>query len=413
MIFDWQDSETVVHRQTGYVCATVRDLLTMLKDPEITLSSDYYDWCADEKEEFLAKYVRIIQTKDELILQRIFRSFDGGPFATVSVIKPRRSRTYGEVTVSRQSLLTRLGNFSPNDEVSLTQYKDKTVIENLSTGKLTYSSGIAYKDLPLLPSVIEQCVDEMKVSAQDLLACFDCCEPCVADLMHKPDALAYLHLKGFGLKRVGYLSAIGMSLFSLMYFTSQVRGQFADDADVFVAIPKHCLDKLRVMLRGQDGMVEIGATPSGGYVAYEQYRLNFLRPETPLPDLNKLGKEVDKATSSIVVNLSDLKRALLKNEPIWVTGESNVNLRREGEHLTVSFVVNGEVQGEKCLLMPISFSGKVPNFTINAWTLHCALENAASNRVEVCGYPNTDKSVCFRGLDDPQWVLIVRGVKMR
>ena len=110
------------------------------------------------------------------MLQRLFSSYEEGPYATVSVIKPSRSRTYGEVTVSRQSLMARLGNFSPDDVVRLTQYKNNTMIENLSTGKITYSSGIAYKDLPLLPSAVEQCVAKAKVSVKDLLACFDCCD---------------------------------------------------------------------------------------------------------------------------------------------------------------------------------------------------------------------------------------------
>ena len=123
-IFNWQDSETVLHRQTGYVSAIVRDLLTMLKDPEIKLTPDYYDWCVDDKEELLSKYVRVIQTRDELMLQRLFSSYEEGPYATVSVIKPSRSRTYGEVTVSRQSLMARLGNFSPDDVVRLAQYKN-------------------------------------------------------------------------------------------------------------------------------------------------------------------------------------------------------------------------------------------------------------------------------------------------
>ena len=413
MLFDSHNSAKAVNPQTGHIRASVRDLMTMLKDPEITLSSDYYDWCVDDKEELLSKYVRVIQTRDELMLQRLFSSYEEGPYATVSVIKPSRSRTYGEVTVSRQSLMARLGNFSPDDVVRLTQYKNNTMIENLNTGKITYSSGIAYKDLPFLPSAVEQCVAEAKVSAKDLLVCFDCCDSSVADVMLKPDAFAYLHLTVSGNKRVGNLSAIGMSVYGLMHFASQVRGQFADDREVFITLPKHCLDKLRVMLRGQDGMVEIAATPSGGYLAYEQYRIHFSRPETPLPDLNKLDKEVDKATSRTVFNVSGLQRALMQNRSICLSGEGEVCLKREGDYLSVSLVVDGELQGEKSLLRVESFSGKDPNFYINAWMLNRAIENVNSDRVELRGYPNADKPICFKGLGDPYWVLIVRGVKMR
>lgn len=124
MLFDCYDSEVSVRRQTGHVCASVCDLMTMLKDPEITLTPDYYDWCVDDKEELLLKYVRVIQTRDELMLQRLFSSYEEGPYATVSVIKSSRSLTCGEVTVSRQSLMARLGNFSPDDVVRLTQYKN-------------------------------------------------------------------------------------------------------------------------------------------------------------------------------------------------------------------------------------------------------------------------------------------------
>ena len=58
------------------------------------------------------------------MLQRLFSSYEEGPYATVSVIKSSRSLTCGEVTVSRQSLMARLGNFSPDDVVRLTQYKN-------------------------------------------------------------------------------------------------------------------------------------------------------------------------------------------------------------------------------------------------------------------------------------------------
>lgn len=103
----------------------------------------------------------------------------------------------------------------------------------------------------------------------------------------------------------------------------------------------------------------------------------------------------------------------MQNRSICQTGESEVCLKREGDYLSVSFVVDGELQGEKSLLRVESFSGKDPNFYINAWMLNRAIENVDSDKVEVRGYPNADKPICFKGLGDPYWLLIVRGAKMR
>lgn len=415
MLFDWHDSVKAVNPQTGHIRASVRDLMGMLKDPEFASSV----YCCDEnmhieREEFFAKFVRVIQTPNELILQRMFVSHNNGPFSTLSVVMPCRQRTYGVVAVSRRGLLQRLGKCAPDDIIELTQETDQVVINNLTDGTSSTSRGIDNKHLPNMPTGIEPCVSSFKVHSDALLQCFDYCKPSLSFSLLAPDGNAYLHLKVLGRKRAGSLAAVAVNGYVVMHFESSVRGHFPDESVLLTAIPKFCVERLCWMLRGQEETVELSITPSGGFVSWKHYRVNFLRPETPLSDLTELAKASEKTLRSTVVDVADLKRALWQNESIWQKDNGSIMcLKQEGVGLSVSFVVNGKVQGEKSLIPAENLSGKSDDFYINAWAIHRALENVKPDLVEIRGYPNAEKPIYFKGLGDPYWVLIVQGSKMR
>lgn len=84
------------------------------------------------------------------MLQKAFKAFDGGTWATLSVVKPQHSETREAVVVTRASLNKMLKTLGEDDVVTLTETKDQ-VVATTGQGEQLSVDGLQIKALPFLP----------------------------------------------------------------------------------------------------------------------------------------------------------------------------------------------------------------------------------------------------------------------
>lgn len=386
-------------------------LKELLNSPVISKRTPKTGGSNDSSEDGIKPYIRILQKEDELVLQKAFKAFDGGTWATLSVVKPQHSETREAVVVTRASLNKLLKTLGEDDVVTLTETKDQ-VVATTGQGEQLSVDGLQIKALPFLPLDETEVLRTASVPVSVLVHCFKHCQPNVSEMPIR-DFFGYVYLSIKVENGEGRVRAVGCTQHSIMHYAETYQSVEQNDAEYVYCVPKICISKLLMLLDGQTGLVELTDYRYGSMVSWGSYRLRFERPSKPLPEIGPFFKELDDVTSHTVISMKDFRHAVSVMQNIW--GDKIIkNIHLSHADGVVRLVCKTKDQTESATLDIPSYGSKgdAPNFHLNVQLILKALENVNDDQFDIMGKPSdSGHLVFFQSVGERDWLLMTTQMK--